>query len=819
MKKNITIIMLILLLIPVKSHTQTNDVFEEIQYKNGYISFAKIKKGKSIKVKTEDESIIKELTGNKSDISSVMTTLDVPTKRNLKIQQQKYQLYKKGIKLRGGEYINSVVNDTVDFVHGFFATVSDEMFTNDVSICTDKALEYFNATHVIKDTTNESAGVAEKVTQIYYYDNAKEKFRAAWQVKVTSKNTAWSENIFISAATGEFMGAENLICDINFTGTAQTRYSGTRNVVTDASTSAGPFRLQETRNGVQIRTRSMNNRTDLSLITEIKDNNDNNWTGAELGTDRAALDAHWGAEMVLDYWLTVHNRNSINGSSSNPLSIESYIHLGTNVFNARWFQNSVQYGDGVVGNNPLTSLDICAHELGHGVDQYTGNLLYERESGALDEGFADIWGASIEAWADPTKSRWLIGEDVLGGPIRNMANPNAFGQPDTYLGTNWVTQVGCTPSFDPNNGNDGCGVHTNSGVLNFWYFLLSQGGSGTNDLGNTYNVTGLGISTAEKIAYATKLLMNSSSVDYPLCRSLSIQAATNLYGVNSCQVINTTNAWYAVGVGAPFQYANVTTSGVSLVCSSGNTYSLANLPSGCTVSWSVGPYLAIVSGQNTNYCVIRSTGVGNSTITATVVSNCANVALPPLNVISGQLPTPIITGPTTAKCGYDLNYQVDEVNRGYGKTYSWDSDIIFVVADGDKYRCTATASENGSGTIYCTVTACGVSKTGYKSVIAKICPTYNMNLSPNPATNIVEVTMEKIENDSPDSFSKVDESASGAVQEYTVRILNTYGTPVYSTRQTGNTFTLSTANLKNGTYIVEVSDGENVYTKQLIVKH
>src|SRR5690606_23773056 len=88
------------------------------------------------------------------------------------------------------------------------------------------ALKHFNASHGVNDTADESSGIAEAVTQIYYYDNVTEKFRAAWQVQVTSKNTAYSENIFINAATGEFMGAENLICHINFPGTAQTQYSG-----------------------------------------------------------------------------------------------------------------------------------------------------------------------------------------------------------------------------------------------------------------------------------------------------------------------------------------------------------------------------------------------------------------------------------------------------------------------------------------------------------------------------------------------------------------------------------------------------------------
>ncbi|MFC5283950.1 M4 family metallopeptidase [Pedobacter alpinus] len=92
-----------------------------------------------------------------------------------------------------------------------------------------------------------------------------------------------------------------------------------------------------------------------------------------------------------------------------------------------------------------------------------------------------------------------------------------------------VNTNGCTPTGGQ-NGNDFCGVHTNSGVLNYWFFLLSDGGSGTNDINNNFNVNGLGINTGAAIAYRTKLLMNNSSANYALCRQLSIQAAIQLFG-------------------------------------------------------------------------------------------------------------------------------------------------------------------------------------------------------------------------------------------------------------------------------------------------
>ncbi len=127
-----------------------------------------------------------------------------------------------------------------------------------------------------------------------------------------------------------------------------------------------------------------------------------------------------------------------------------------------------------------------------------------------------------------------------------MSNPPAFQQPNTYTGRYWIyTGSGCDGS------NDKCGVHTNSGVLNYWYYLLTTGGKGTNDLGNAFAVAGIGIDKAAAVAYATELALNPTS-NYASCRSASIAAATTLYGACSKEVEAVTRAWYAVGVGANF---------------------------------------------------------------------------------------------------------------------------------------------------------------------------------------------------------------------------------------------------------------------------
>ena len=93
-------------------------------------------------------------------------------------------------------------------------------------------------------------------------------------------------------------------------------------------------------------------------------------------------------------------------------------------------------------------------------------------------------------------------------------------------------------------------MHTNSGVLNHWYYILAVGKSGTNEGGSAYTVTGVGLDAAAKITYRMESVYMTASSTYAQARTYAIQAATDLYGAGSAQVTAVTNAWFAVGVGA-----------------------------------------------------------------------------------------------------------------------------------------------------------------------------------------------------------------------------------------------------------------------------
>jgi hypothetical protein len=141
-----------------------------------------------------------------------------------------------------------------------------------------------------------------------------------------------------------------------------------------------------------------------------------------------------------------------------------------------------------------------------------------------------------ESWAEGTCD-YLVGADMTEGPIRSFINPKSFGDPDTYLRTNWYTGTA-----------DHGGVHTNSSVQNHWFYLLSEGGSGTNDNGESYNVTAITRFKARLIAYRALTVYLTSSSQYIDARKATLEAAYDLYGQCSQEIISVGDAWHAVGV-------------------------------------------------------------------------------------------------------------------------------------------------------------------------------------------------------------------------------------------------------------------------------
>ncbi len=363
----------------------------------------------------------------------------------------------------------------------------------------------------------------------------------AYKFNIFAEQPFTRQNIFVDAITGEVVATMNLLHAADETGTANTLYSGTRTITSNKSGST--YTLTETSRGKGINTKTWSQKANITGTS-------NNWNITN--NDRYGLDAHWGAEMSYDYYKTMHNRNSLDDKG---ILLLSYIHNSDNM-NAYWTGDYMLYGDGN-GNDvkPFAALDVCGHELTHGVITHSANLAYSYESGALNEGFADIFGTCVEAFARPgaNEHNWIMGKDFTTNNAwqRSLADPKAHKNPDTYKGTNWATGSG-----------DNGGVHTNSGPIGHWFYLLSDGGKGTNDINNAYDITGVGIEKAGKIAYRALTSYMTTNTNYAGARTAAIKAATDLYGTCSPELHATIDAFYAIGVGDKDQ-ASVPTSAFS----------------------------------------------------------------------------------------------------------------------------------------------------------------------------------------------------------------------------------------------------------------
>lgn len=358
----------------------------------------------------------------------------------------------------------------------------------------------------------------------------------AYKFDIYASEPMSRSNVYVDATTGKILLKDLITKHVAATG--ESVYSG--NVSFETNLLSGTtYSLEDFTNDIY--TYNMNGGTNRNLAIDFTN------SGTTWGKSYA-LDVHWGSTMVKEYWLNEHNRNSFDGSGAD---IVSYVGYGNNYNNAFWNGSVMTYGDGTGmfnnGFEPLVCLDVCSHEIAHAVCQHTSGLVYARESGAMNEGFSDIWGAVVEEYATDGKQTWSVGEELRVGALRSMSDPNLFNDPKCHSGTHWKTVIGCSP----NSGNDQCGVHSNSGVLNHWFYLLSVGGKGTNDLSNSFEVAGLGIENAATIAYQTELVLTANAT-YSECRTKSINVATTLYGSCSREVEAVTRAWYAVGVGAAF---------------------------------------------------------------------------------------------------------------------------------------------------------------------------------------------------------------------------------------------------------------------------
>jgi Zn-dependent metalloprotease len=362
----------------------------------------------------------------------------------------------------------------------------------------------------------------------------------SYKLEIQSVVPQGRHTVFVSALTGNILHhIENTQTTVG--GNCQTMHHGTQLIEFDQTPSLD-YQLTDTSRNIE--TYLLPNGQTNYLNGYIPTSNVTNWSNLT-GNDKAALDVHWASELVYDFLLS----KGIDSYDDNSAPIISYANYG-NTYNssnnAFWNGFFLTYGNGGSATfpAPIVTLDVVAHEYAHALtEHFGGGLTYFGESGAINESISDIIAAAIEIQVNGSTlyngvmtNEWII-SDLNGMGIRDMSNPNSFNQPDTYGGTNWASP---TSSYD--NG----GVHINSGIGNYWFYLLCSGGNGTNDLSYTYNVSPIGVDIALEVVLNSYAYMNSNA-SYEDFREATILAASVLY--NDCAITEQIiEAWKAVGV-------------------------------------------------------------------------------------------------------------------------------------------------------------------------------------------------------------------------------------------------------------------------------
>lgn len=439
---------------------------------------------------------------------------------------------------------------------GELSTVTDDLREN-ISVNTKPSLTAEEAIEIAERMYRGAAEPTEAPKVDLWVYRGTQRDHLAYRVEMPrldgTENTSIPV-IFVDAQTGEKVFEYNNLQ----TGSGPSLYSGT--VTIDTSSVGATYYMEDLTR--RMGTFNMNNTGNTTTGTggtqsRYTDTNDVWDTTAQ----RAGVDAHYGAAKTYDYFKNIHGRNGINGSNgpgtttaaanSGISLVASRVHFGSNYNNAFWYNNQMTYGDGNgTSFSPLVTLDIAGHEMTHGVTQYSSNLTYANESGALNESMSDVFGAMVELYArggSPTADTWKIGEQAYtpatsGDALRYMDNPHLAGN------------GGYTADDDPDHyaerytgTADSGGVHINSGIGNKAFHLAVAGGTHHR---SGVTVTGIGATDAARIWYRALTVYMTSGTNFSGARTAMLNAATDLFGSTSAQYNTIATTWCAVGVGS-----------------------------------------------------------------------------------------------------------------------------------------------------------------------------------------------------------------------------------------------------------------------------
>ncbi|MDX3580938.1 M4 family metallopeptidase [Streptomyces europaeiscabiei] len=506
------------------------------------------------------------------------------------------------------------------------------------------------------------------------------------------------------------------------TGTGNTRYSGT--VTLGTSQSGSSYTLTDADRGNH---RTYNLNRGSSGTGTLFSGTDDVWgDGTTANLETAGADAHYGAALTWDYYKNVHGRNGLRNDGVAPYS---RVHYGNNYVNAFWQDTCfcMTYGDGSGNANPLTSIDVAAHEMTHGLTSVTANLVYSGESGGLNEATSDIFAAAVEFAAGNSEDvgDYLVGEKIDingdGTPLRYMDRPSKDGSSRDY----WSSTLG---NID---------VHYSSGPANHWYYLASEGSGAKVVNGVSYDsptfdglpVTAIGREAAEKIWFRALTTYMTSTTNYAAARTHTLRAAADLYGLGSVTYNNTANAWAAINVGSrildgvtvvpPAAQYTLTGQAVTLDVQASSTnagalsYAATGLPDGLSIDAATGRISGTPTTAGNWTPTVTVTDAADETGTASfawrvdeegnqsVFENTADYQIPDNSTVESPI--------NVNRAGAAPSTLTVDVNI----VHTWRGDLVvdLVAPDGTAYRLKNSSSSDSADNVVATYTVDASSET------------------------------------------------------------------------------------------------------------
>lgn len=490
----------------------------------------------------------------------------------------------KNINVYGAEIIIHGSGQTFDFLNGsYYPTITMEQVIP--SLLSDVALSNcvkdMGTVQTYKHKTGPIFGQLKTSNElvIYPYEGA---FYLAYHIS-TYKNLVERWEYFIDANTGDIINKFQSICKFhNHKHTLGESCSQTESLMLDGKATANAldlFNVNRQINTYQVGSKYylIDGSRDIFSSTIAQLPNDPSgviWTIDAFDTspqsdnfnydhvtsnnnawnNKTGVSAHYNGGKAFEYFRNIHNRQSINGSGGNIISLINVADEdGNTMGNAFWNGAAMFYGNGDAAFQSLArGLDVAGHEMTHGVIESTANLEYQGESGALNESFADVFGAMID------RDDWKIGEDVVktsffpSGALRDLENPHNGASTNNFDKGWQPRQYNERYQGDEDNG----GVHINSGIPNFAFFKFASA---------------IGKDKAEKVYYRALSNYLTKSSKFVDCRIAVIKATTDLFGTTEINAAK--KAFDDVGIfgnqGGDYEVDNESNPGQEFVLTTG----------------------------------------------------------------------------------------------------------------------------------------------------------------------------------------------------------------------------------------------------------